>query len=97
MGMPNEYVHYAAAKSAIVSFTIGLSKEVIGDGIRVNSVSPGLIDTEMQMPERFARLAPTIPIGRAGSPEEVAEAGTVAALGQGLLRHRRRYLIAGGR
>jgi NAD(P)-dependent dehydrogenase (short-subunit alcohol dehydrogenase family) len=74
MGMPNEYVHYAAAKGAVISFTIGLSKEVIGDGIRVNSVSPGLIDTEMQMPERFARLAPTVPIGRAGSPEEVAEA-----------------------
>jgi NAD(P)-dependent dehydrogenase (short-subunit alcohol dehydrogenase family) len=74
MGMPKEYVHYAAAKGAVASFTIGLSREVIDQGVRVNSVSPGLIDTEIQIAERFARLAPTIPIGRAGTPEEVAEA-----------------------
>ena len=74
MGMPREYVHYAATKGAIASFTIGLAKEVADQGVRVNSVSPGLIDTEIQPPERFQRLGPTVPIGRAGQPVEVAEA-----------------------
>jgi NAD(P)-dependent dehydrogenase (short-subunit alcohol dehydrogenase family) len=74
MGMPKEYVHYAAAKGAVASFTIGLAKEVADEGVRVNSVSPGLIDTEIQPPERFQRLGPTVPLGRAGKPEEVAEA-----------------------
>jgi NAD(P)-dependent dehydrogenase (short-subunit alcohol dehydrogenase family) len=74
MGMPKEYVHYAAAKGAVAAFTTGLAKEVVGEGIRVNSVSPGLIRTEIQPAERFDRLGPTVPIGRAGQPEEVAEA-----------------------
>jgi NAD(P)-dependent dehydrogenase (short-subunit alcohol dehydrogenase family) len=74
MGMPGEYVHYAAAKGAIDSMTRGLALEVAAEGIRVNAVSPGLIDTDMQTPERFARLSPTVPMGRAGRPEEVAEA-----------------------
>jgi NAD(P)-dependent dehydrogenase (short-subunit alcohol dehydrogenase family) len=74
MGMPKEYVQYAAAKAAIVTFTCGLAREVADQGVRVNSVSPGLIDTDMQIPERMARLAPTVPIGRAGTPEEIAEA-----------------------
>lgn len=74
MGMPKEYVHYAAAKGAVASFTLGLAKEVADDGIRVNCVSPGLIDTEIQPKERFERLGPTVPIGRAGQPEEVAQA-----------------------
>jgi NAD(P)-dependent dehydrogenase (short-subunit alcohol dehydrogenase family) len=74
MGMPGEYVHYAAAKGAVATLTTGLAKEVAGEGVRVNSVSPGLIDTEIQSPERFERLAPTVPIGRAGTPDEVARA-----------------------
>jgi NAD(P)-dependent dehydrogenase (short-subunit alcohol dehydrogenase family) len=74
LGMPGEYVHYAAAKGAIDTMTRGLAIEVAGEGIRVNAVSPGLIDTDIQIPERLARLAPTVPIGRAGRPEEVAEA-----------------------
>jgi NAD(P)-dependent dehydrogenase (short-subunit alcohol dehydrogenase family) len=74
LGMPGEYVHYAAAKGAIDTMTRGLAIEVAGEGIRVNAVSPGLIDTDIQIPERLARLAPTVPIGRAGLPEEVAEA-----------------------
>jgi NAD(P)-dependent dehydrogenase (short-subunit alcohol dehydrogenase family) len=73
-GMPGEYVHYAASKAAVNALTTGLALEVAGEGIRVASVSPGLIDTELQIPDRFARLAPTVPVGRAGSPEEVAEA-----------------------
>lgn len=74
MGMPKEYVHYAATKGAVTAFTIGLAKEVANQGVRVNCVSPGLIGTEIQPPERFQRLGPTVPIGRAGRPEEVAEA-----------------------
>lgn len=74
MGMPNEYVHYAAAKGAVDTLTRGLALEVISDGIRVNAVSPGLIDTEMQTPERYRRIASSLPIQRGGRPDEVAEA-----------------------
>ena len=72
--MPNEYVHYAASKGAVDSMTRGLALEVAAEGIRVNAVSPGLIDTDIQPPGRVARVSPTVPIGRAGRPEEVAEA-----------------------
>jgi NAD(P)-dependent dehydrogenase (short-subunit alcohol dehydrogenase family) len=74
MGMPGEYVHYAASKAAVNGLTAGLALEVAGEGIRVASVSPGLIDTELQIPDRFARIAPTTPMHRAGTAEEVAEA-----------------------
>ncbi len=74
MGMPGEYVHYAASKGAVNALTRGLALEVAAEGIRVASVSPGLIDTEIQVPERFARLAPTTPMRRAGTADEVAEA-----------------------
>lgn len=74
MGMPGEYVHYAATKAALNTLTRGLALEVASEGIRVASVSPGLIDTEIQFPERLARIAPTTPLGRAGTPDEVAEA-----------------------
>jgi NAD(P)-dependent dehydrogenase (short-subunit alcohol dehydrogenase family) len=74
MGMPGEYVHYAASKAAVNALTTGLGLEVAAEGIRVASVSPGLIDTEIQMPDRFARLSPTTPMQRAGTPDEVAEA-----------------------
>ncbi|MBV8831685.1 MAG: SDR family oxidoreductase [Hyphomicrobiales bacterium] len=73
-GMPGEYVHYAASKAAVNGLTRGLALEVAAEGIRVASVSPGLIDTEIQRPERFARIAPTTPMQRAGTPDEVAEA-----------------------
>jgi NAD(P)-dependent dehydrogenase (short-subunit alcohol dehydrogenase family) len=77
-GGPGEWVHYAASKGAIDTFTIGLAREVAGEGIRVNAVSPGLIATGLHAangaPDRLERLAPSIPMQRPGSPEEVAEA-----------------------
>ncbi len=78
MGSPNEYVDYAASKGALESMTIGLAKEVAREGIRVNGVRPGHIYTEMHAsggePGRVDRLRDTIPMGRGGQPEEVAEA-----------------------
>jgi NAD(P)-dependent dehydrogenase (short-subunit alcohol dehydrogenase family) len=72
LGSPGERVHYAASKGAVVSFTTGLAKEVIRSGVRVNCVSPGLTETEMNPPERLARLVPTVPIGRVADTAEVA-------------------------
>jgi NAD(P)-dependent dehydrogenase (short-subunit alcohol dehydrogenase family) len=78
LGSPNEYVDYAASKGAIETLTIGLAREVAGEGIRVNGVRPGIIRTEIHAaggePGRPDRLVPTIPMGRAGEPREVAEA-----------------------
>lgn len=74
LGGPGEFVHYAASKGAIDSFTLGLAREVADEGIRVNAVAPGLIATDMNPPARLARVAPTVPIRRAGQPEEIAEA-----------------------
>ena len=78
IGGPNEYVWYAASKGAIESITYGLSKELAGDGIRVNCVSPGASETRVHAdagtPDKLARIAPMIPMGRAGKPEEQAEA-----------------------
>jgi len=77
-GGAGEWVHYAASKGAIDSFTIGLAREVAIEGIRVNAVAPGLIDTDLHAangePGRIQRLMPTIPMQRAGTPEEIAEA-----------------------
>ncbi|MGC2327915.1 MAG: SDR family oxidoreductase [Candidatus Sulfotelmatobacter sp.] len=76
-GSAGEWVHYAASKGAIDSFTIGLAREVATEGIRVNAVAPGLIDTGLHAangePGRVQRLMGSIPMGRAGSPAEVAE------------------------
>ncbi|MNO75328.1 Glucose 1-dehydrogenase 1 [compost metagenome] len=78
LGSPNEYVDYAAAKGAIDSMTIGLAKEVAAEGVRVNAVRPGLINTEIHAsggePGRVERLKSAIPLGRGGEPEEVARA-----------------------
>jgi len=78
LGSPGQYVDYAASKGAIESFTIGLAKEVADEGIRVNGVRPGLIDTEIHasggMPDRAAQLAHTVPMKRTGSADEVAAA-----------------------
>ena len=78
LGSPNEYIDYAAAKGAIDSMTIGLAREVAAEGIRVNAVRPGLIDTEIHASGgeagRVERLKNAIPLGRGGEPEEVARA-----------------------
>lgn len=77
-GAPFEYVDYAASKAAIDTFTMGLSKEVAADGIRVNCVRPGIIDTDIHAtggePGRVARIAPSLPIKCGGTAEEVANA-----------------------
>ena len=73
LGGANECVWYAAAKGAVDSMVIGVSREVAKEGIRVNAVSPGMIDTDIQPPGRVERLMSALPQGRAGSPEEVAE------------------------
>jgi NAD(P)-dependent dehydrogenase (short-subunit alcohol dehydrogenase family) len=78
LGSPGEYVDYAASKGAIDTMTIGLAREVATEGVRVNAVRAGLIDTEIHasggQPDRLARLAPVIPMGRGGEPVEVANA-----------------------
>jgi len=74
LGSPGEYVDYAASKGAVDSFTIGLAAEVAADGIRVNAVRPGFIDTGIHEEGRLARVTPSVPTGRAGTPEEVAAA-----------------------
>ncbi|HVA92338.1 MAG TPA: SDR family oxidoreductase, partial [Chloroflexota bacterium] len=76
-GGAGEWVHYAASKGAVASFTIGLAREVAGDGIRVNAVAPGLIETDLHAengaPDRPERMSPTIPMQRPGTAREVAE------------------------
>lgn len=74
LGSPGEYVDYAASKAAVDALTIGLAKEVAAEGIRVNAVRPGLIDTEIHVPGRLDRIGGSVPIGRVGRPDEVASA-----------------------
>lgn len=78
LGSAGEFVHYAASKGAIDTFTIGLAREIADEGIRVNAVRPGMIDTEIHAsagaPDRIARIVPTVPMKRIGTPDEVAEA-----------------------
>lgn len=101
LGSPGQYVDYAAAKGAIDTFTLGLAKEVASEGIRVNAVRPGLIDTDIHasggLPQRAHDLAPEVPMQRPGTAEEVAEAivwllGDKASYATGALLD-----IAGGR
>jgi NAD(P)-dependent dehydrogenase (short-subunit alcohol dehydrogenase family) len=78
LGSPGQYVDYAAAKAGIDTFTLGLAREVASEGIRVNAVRPGIIDTEIHasggLPDRVKQTAPMVPMQRAGSAEEVAQA-----------------------
>ena len=77
-GSPGEYIDYAASKGALDTMTVGLAREVAGEGVRVNAVRPGFIHTEIHAqggePGRLERLAPTVPMRRGGQPEEVARA-----------------------
>lgn len=78
LGSPGQYVDYAAAKGAIDTFTVGLAKEVAAEGIRVNAVRPGIIDTDIHasggQPDKARLQGPTAPMQRAGTSAEVAEA-----------------------
>jgi NAD(P)-dependent dehydrogenase (short-subunit alcohol dehydrogenase family) len=77
LGAPGQYLDYASAKGAIDSFTMGLAKEVAAEGIRVNAVRPGLIETDIHasggIPDRVQKLAHLVPMQRGGSAEEVAQ------------------------
>lgn len=78
LGSPGEYVDYAASKAALETFTLGLAREVAAEGIRVNAVAPGIIDTEIHAsggdPGRVERVKEAIPMKRGGQAEEVARA-----------------------
>ncbi len=74
IGGANECVWYAAAKAGVDAMVVGAAREVAKEGMRVNAVSPGVIDTEIQPPGRIDRVAPMLPMGRPGKAEEVAEA-----------------------
>ena len=78
LGAPGEYIDYATAKGAIDSMTLGLAKEVAGEGIRVNAVRPGVVHTEIHAsggePDRVERIKASVPMGRGGQAEEIAEA-----------------------
>lgn len=73
IGSGGEYVWYAASKGAIDTMTIGLARELVGDGIRVNAVAPGMIATDIHEPGRLERVTPMIPMKRAGTPDEIAQ------------------------
>jgi NAD(P)-dependent dehydrogenase (short-subunit alcohol dehydrogenase family) len=74
-GSPGVWIHYAASKAALDTLTLGLAKEVAAEGIRVNGVRPGLVDTEIHAvrpPGQLAQMAKGVPMGRIGAPEEIA-------------------------
>jgi NAD(P)-dependent dehydrogenase (short-subunit alcohol dehydrogenase family) len=74
IGGAGECVWYAAAKGAVDSMVIGVSREVAKEGMRVNAITPGVIDTDIQPPGRIERVGPMLPMGRPGQAQEVAEA-----------------------
>jgi NAD(P)-dependent dehydrogenase (short-subunit alcohol dehydrogenase family) len=78
LGSPGQYVDYAAAKGAIDTFTVGLAREVAAEGVRVNAVRPGIIDTEIHasggQPDRVRQMQASLPMQRAGTAQEVAAA-----------------------
>jgi glucose 1-dehydrogenase len=78
LGSPREYIHYAASKAAVDALTVGLAKELAAEGIRVNGVAPGFIDTDIHLisgdPDRAEDVVSRIPMGRLGTPDEIAEA-----------------------
>jgi NAD(P)-dependent dehydrogenase (short-subunit alcohol dehydrogenase family) len=78
LGSPGEWVHYAASKAAVDTLTVGLAQEVATEGVRVNAIAVGLVDTEFHdssgEADRPARIRPTVPMKRSGTPEEVAAA-----------------------
>ncbi|GAA4786407.1 SDR family oxidoreductase [Actinomycetospora chlora] len=78
LGSPGEYVDYAASKAAVDTLGLGLAREVADEGVRVNVVRPGIIDTDLHaaggQPDRVARVGPSVPVGRAGTADEVAAA-----------------------
>jgi NAD(P)-dependent dehydrogenase (short-subunit alcohol dehydrogenase family) len=78
LGSPGEYVHYAASKAAVDALTVGLAKELGPQGIRVNAVAPGMVDTDIHArlgdPGRAHRIGAQAPLGRAGEPAEIAAA-----------------------
>src|SRR5580704_4402804 len=78
LGGAGEWVHYAASKGAINTITVGLAREVAAEGVRVNAVAAGIVDTEMHLaagdPHRAKRTGATVPLGRAATPHEIAEA-----------------------
>lgn len=74
IGAAGEYTWYGAAKGAVDTMAVGVAREVAKEGIRINAVSPGAIDTEIHEPGRLERIAPNLPMGRPGTAEEVAEA-----------------------
>jgi glucose 1-dehydrogenase len=78
LGSPGNYIHYAASKAAVDALTLGLAKELATEGIRVNGVAPGFVDTEMHQqtgdPNRAENVVGRIPVGRLGTPDEIAEA-----------------------
>jgi NAD(P)-dependent dehydrogenase (short-subunit alcohol dehydrogenase family) len=78
LGSPHEYVHYAAAKAGVEALTVGLAKELADDGIRVNAVAPGIVNTEIHSaagdPGRLERVVSRIPLRRVAEPQEIARA-----------------------
>lgn len=78
LGSPGEYVDYAASKGAIDTFTVGLARELATEGVRVNAVRPGIIETEIHasggQPDRARQMAPSVPMQRSGNADEVANA-----------------------
>jgi NAD(P)-dependent dehydrogenase (short-subunit alcohol dehydrogenase family) len=101
LGSAGEYVDYAASKAALDALTIGLSKEVAAEGIRVNGVRPGLIDTAMHAsggePGRVQRLKASVPMGRGGQAEEVARAALWLVSGEGSYTTGSFIEVSGGR